>query len=304
MAEELASPAESGLHLVHDQQRAVLAAQLLGRAPVLRRRAVHALALDRLDDERRDVVAAQLLLKRIEIAEGHRFGFRQQRAEALAELLAAVERERAGGEAVEGVLSEEDLGALSGLAGELDGRLDRLGARVAEEGTGDACVRPPDELLGQQARKQRAVHLDHVRQVEVQCLMQRGLDRRVTAAEGVHAEAGQEVEIPLAGIVVEITALGPDVVPVESDSPERPGKLRVHVALVQGEVLAGPLRERARDIEGHAAPSTEMWAGYLAVRRCFTSGSPLPHVPHLRAWTDKLPRRSSGSRLRIAGKYR
>ena len=120
----------------------------------------------------------------------------------------------------------------------------------------DARVRPGDELLGQQARQQGAVHLDHVRQVEVERLVQRGLDRRVAAAEGVDAESGQEVEVALPGVVVEVAALAADVVTVEAERPERPGELGVHVPLVQGEVLPGPVRERPGNIEGHGSPRT------------------------------------------------
>ena len=57
VAEELAGPAEAGLHLVHDEQRLVPAAQRLRRLPVLVGGEVDALALDRLDDERGHVAA-------------------------------------------------------------------------------------------------------------------------------------------------------------------------------------------------------------------------------------------------------
>jgi hypothetical protein len=53
-------------------------------------------------------------------------------AETLAKVLVAAGRERAVGEAVEGMLAMQDAGAAGSGAGELDGGLDRLGAGVAE----------------------------------------------------------------------------------------------------------------------------------------------------------------------------
>jgi len=80
-----------------------------------------------------------------DIAEGDAVGARQQGAEALAEVVPAVERQCPVGQAVVGVVAVEDAGAVRRLAGELDGRLDRLGARIAEEDTLDALVRTVDE---------------------------------------------------------------------------------------------------------------------------------------------------------------
>ncbi len=236
------------------------AAQLLGGAPVLGCRAVDALALDRLDDERGHVVPAQLPLQGVEVAERDRRGL-EQRAESLAELPAAVERQGSRRQAVEGVLGVQDPRAPGRVPRELDGSLDGLRAGVAEEDPADARVGTGDELLGQQAGEQRAVHLDHVGQVQVECLVQGRLDRRVAAAEGINPESGQKIEVLLPGVVVKVTALAADVVTVEPESPDRPGELGVHVPLVQGEVLPGPLRERAGNIEGHASPR----AGSLSI---------------------------------------
>src|SRR5215469_16022556 len=88
--------------------------------------------------------------------------------------------------------------------------------------------------------------------------MQRGLHCHVAPAERVHAEARQEVEVAGAAVVVEVTALAPYVVAVETEGPERPCELLVHIALVQGEVLPGSFRECAGYIKGHAAPCTAL----------------------------------------------
>jgi len=82
---------------------------------------------------------------------------------------------------VVGVVAVEDAGAVRRLAGELDGRLDRLGARIAEEDTLDALVRTVDEGFGENARQEGAVDLDEVREVGVDGVVERLFDHRVAA---------------------------------------------------------------------------------------------------------------------------
>ncbi len=91
-------------------------------------------------------------------------------------------------------------------AGELDGRFNGLGAGVAEEDAFDLSGAARDELLGQEPRQQRAVHLDHVGKVGVNRLVQGVFDDGVASAECEDAKAAQEVEVALAGLVVEVTA--------------------------------------------------------------------------------------------------
>jgi hypothetical protein len=69
VGEELAGAAEPALHLVADEQRAVLVQQRGRRGQEAVRRHVHALALDGLDDQRGDVALAQLGLERVQVAE-------------------------------------------------------------------------------------------------------------------------------------------------------------------------------------------------------------------------------------------
>src|SRR5207245_942313 len=85
---------EAGLHLVNAEERAVAAAQLLRALEVALRREEGAVALDRLDQEERDVLAPKRRLERAEVAEGHLREPRQQRPEPVAELRHAVGRER------------------------------------------------------------------------------------------------------------------------------------------------------------------------------------------------------------------
>src|ERR1039458_5872630 len=92
--EEAPGASEPRLHLVADEQRAVLAAGLLRAGEIALRGQVDALALDRLDDEGGDVLARELAPQRLEIAVGDPVAAWQQRPEAGAELLVAVERDR------------------------------------------------------------------------------------------------------------------------------------------------------------------------------------------------------------------
>ena len=92
--EEAPRAPEAGLHLVAHEQRLGRPAQRLRALQVVVRRQVDALALDRLEDQRRHVAARELALERIEVAERNRVTASQQRAEALAELGVAVDRQR------------------------------------------------------------------------------------------------------------------------------------------------------------------------------------------------------------------
>ena len=250
VAEELPRAPQPGLDLVHDEQGLVAPAQRLRRGPVLLRGEVDALALDGLDHEGGHVAAPQLAGQAVDVAEGHARGG-EQGAEAVAELLAPVERQRPGGEPVEAVVAVDDPVALGGGPGELDGRLDGLGPRVGEEGALDAGVRPFHQRLGQEPGQQGAVHLDQVGQIGVEGLVDGPRHGGMGTAEGEDAEPGQEVEIAPALGVVEIAALAPHVVAVEPDRLEHPAHLRVHVLRLEGEVLPLAGAQNFGEVEGH-----------------------------------------------------
>ena len=103
------------LHFVIDEQRAVLAAELLRGEEITGGREVHAFALDRFDDEARDVTLLQFRLERSQIVEWNRPAMRQERGETIAEAIVAIDRERAGAEAVKGFFAMDD-GRLAGGA--------------------------------------------------------------------------------------------------------------------------------------------------------------------------------------------
>ena len=155
--EHLAGPPEAGLDLVGDEQDPVLAGDLAeARQEARRRDDVAALAEDRLDDDRRHPVRVDELVEgQVELrlpvagagvgrvgAAGRPIAVRVgrvvdgpgQRLESAAiDVLGGRQRHRLGGPAVVAVAEGEDGRPAGGDPGQLDGRLDRLGARVRQE---------------------------------------------------------------------------------------------------------------------------------------------------------------------------
>ena len=252
VTEERPRPAHAGLHLVEDHECLVAAAERLRLLPELLGRQVDPLALDRLGDEGRHVTTPELPGQGGGVTERDDVGAREQRTEAAAEILPAVEGQRPRREPVEGVVAVEDARALRGGPGELDGALHRLRAGVGEEHALDARVRPGDQLLGQDAREEGAVHLDEVGQIGVEGVVQRPNDCWMAPSQREHTEAGQEVQIPVSLVVNEVAALPLLVEPVELDLAEDPGKLGVDVLRVEGEVLTPALVQHLLQIKGHA----------------------------------------------------
>ncbi len=145
--EHPARPPEARHHLVDTEQRPVAAAQRLRALEVAVGRQVNPLALHRLDEEERHVLAPQLLLERLEVAERHLLEAREERLKPRGELRVPVRRERAEREAVEAVLRGEDALALRRRASELERGLDRLGAAAREQAALDPAAGERDQLL-------------------------------------------------------------------------------------------------------------------------------------------------------------
>ena len=110
--EEAAGAAHAGLDLVEDQQQPVLVAELPEVAQLLvRHRADAALALDRLDQDRRGL-RADRRLRRLQVAERHLVEAVDLRAEAFEVFLLAAGGERRQRAAVEGAFEGDDAKAL------------------------------------------------------------------------------------------------------------------------------------------------------------------------------------------------
>jgi hypothetical protein len=231
--EEFAGASEAGLHLVADEQRPILAAERLRAGQVLVARDVHAVADDRLDDERGDVAAGERALEGGQVVERDAHAVGEQRTEALAELVHAVDRERAVGESVIAALDVHDLGTLGRVARELDRGLDRLRARVAEEHLLEPGRHLRDEALGEQAREHRDVHLHQVREPTVQHVREHLDHLRVIPSEREDAPAGEQIEILVALRVEEVRPARFGVGDVVADRLQHLHDLPVQIAIVQ-----------------------------------------------------------------------
>ena len=132
--EEAPGTAEAGLDLVGDEQCPVFAAEREGAREIAVVRHVHALALDRLDQERRDLARGERPLQSLEIVERDFETVRQERLEAVAEHCVGIDRQRPVAQAVEGVRAIDEARPPGGGAREFQGRLDRFRAGAREEG--------------------------------------------------------------------------------------------------------------------------------------------------------------------------
>jgi hypothetical protein len=122
-----------GLDLIGYQQRAVLAAQPGRRRQIVVARQVDALALDRLDHERGDIAPGERSFERIQVIERYARAGADEWCEAVAKRLIAAQRQGAVGQPVESVIAVQDGRSTGRGTAELDRRLDRLDAGVANE---------------------------------------------------------------------------------------------------------------------------------------------------------------------------
>ncbi len=150
-----------------------------------------------------------------------------------------------------GAFLGKDAGPFGVGAGELEGAFDGLGAGVTEE----ARVARGEFLgegLGEEAGKDRAVHLNHVGEIEFEDVPDGLLDGGVVATDVEDAVAAEEVEVVLAVQVVEVGALGPGVDLVEADGALDLHEGPVHVLVVQVVVFAQPGEDGVFEVEvGH-----------------------------------------------------
>jgi len=144
---------------------------------------------------------------------------------------------------VERVVAVQNPAAPGGVAGELQRRLDRLGAAVSEV---DALQvrRLGHQLLGEHPGQWWGIELGQIGQPEVEDVVQGPPDRRVMPAQREHTEAGKHVEVLVAAGVVQICAFTAHVDLVKADRVQRAVQLGVAMTLVQCISLAAAAREQ------------------------------------------------------------
>ncbi len=170
-----------------------------------------ALALDRFEQHRADVVAGRAIRgehvdERRHVVEGHVLETGQHRAERHAECGLAAGRKRTETLAVEAARGHHDrrLAQIVG-AGEFDRRFDRFRAAIAEEAVLQVARGDQGQRFGQH-RAQRIEQILAMQRLALELRAHRGNDLRMTVADVEDAEPAQAVDVLAAAHVGEDVA--------------------------------------------------------------------------------------------------
>ena len=224
VGEELAGAGIAALDLVEDKHQVVLVGELAQAAQeFLARRADAAFALDRLDQEPGRMLVHRGL-RGLEIVELDDVEARQQRCEAVAQLLLVGRADRAERAAVEGAAERDQLMLFRApvmmvvTPRGLDRAFHRLGAGIGEEdGVGEGQLGEP----GREGFALRAaIEVGDVDQ-RLRLLLDRPGEHRMAVAEQIDGDAAGEIEIFLAALSIEIH-------PLASHRPHRRARIDGH----------------------------------------------------------------------------
>ena len=207
--EHLAGAAEAGLHLVGDEQDAVLAADLFEAAEERHRcREVAAFTELGFDDHRRGLGGRGLRLEqeahlveapvavRVVSGEGRDEHARGQRpVPGAVARLRGRHRHRLVRAAVKAALEHDRVGPAGRLLRELHRALSRLGARVREEEAVDAIRSDLREPVRELLQQRVAIHVDLCVDELRRLLLDRGDDLRMAVPGARHRDARREVEV-------------------------------------------------------------------------------------------------------------
>src|SRR5258708_6084840 len=203
-----AGAAESGLHLVEDQQQVVRVAPLADSGKVARRRRDDADLAHHGLEHHADRVLVGRRLDRVEVVVRHMHETFRQRCKRIRVLVLPAGGDGRESSSMKRTGGRDDLEgpvaiALPPLAGELDRRLVGFSARVTEE---DARgERQLDEALRKLDLRLRVVEVGRVDEA-ARLRGERGHDVRMRVAEQVDGDAGDQVEILAPGVVVDKAA--------------------------------------------------------------------------------------------------
>ena len=138
---------------------------------------------------------------------------------------------------------------------DLDRRLDRLRPGAREEHAAEARGRPLQQLVGEDRAQRVDAERELPRRVELERFQERRLHPRVVAADVVHPEAAEPVEIAVPVGVVEMGTLGARPAAVEADRPQHAHELRVDDPRVELQLLARMPLQQLGDAEARHALS-------------------------------------------------
>ena len=198
-AEYFPCATETSLHLVGDEQDAVIVANFSQTGQeVGRGHDAAGLALHRFDDDRSHAIAhafgcLKLLLHRTGAAVGHEAHPLEERKDGLAEHGFAGDGQRSERLAVESFLHRDDAFFAGVKFGQLERALDRLGAAVGKETLLDVARGD----VGDDAAELRAQRVEHFLRI-LRRAVELGFDRlddfRVTQPVAVEPEAAEHVD--------------------------------------------------------------------------------------------------------------
>ena len=156
------------------------------------------------------------------------------------------------------IVERDDAFPAGRRAGKFQRALDRFGAGVAKENRVEMRRRSLRDRFGQQPAQERAIHLHHVRQIQIEHVADRFLHHRMISPDIENAVAAQEIEIRLVIHVVEISALGPGIDLVETDDALRRDQGAIDVLMVQLVILAQPRRDDLFQVKSHGGMFSDL----------------------------------------------
>src|ERR1700682_6228990 len=115
-------------------------------------------------------------------------------------------------------LQRNDSFSPGGSARKLQRAFDRFRAGIAKENRIEMRWCSFRDRFGEQTTQERAIHLHHVRKIEIEHVADRLLHGRMIATDVENAVAAQKIEIRLVIHVVEVSALGARIDLVEPNN--------------------------------------------------------------------------------------
>ena len=247
-SEPFSGAAESGLNFVGDEKSPVLSAEFLSGREVVVGRIFDALALNGFKNKGGDIAGAKFGFEIGEIAKFNKTSAWQEGIEILAEIPGVSDGEGAEGQAVVRTFLGENLWTFRVGSGELEGAFHRFRAGVTKE-AGIAWSEFFCEGFGQETGKNRAIHLDHVGEVEFEHVPDGFLNGGMIATDVEDAVATEEVEVVLSVEVVEVGSFAPSIDFVETDRPLNFDEGTVYVLVMQVVILTQPGEDRVFQVE-------------------------------------------------------
>ena len=127
--------------------------------------------------------------------------------------------------------------------------------------------RPFRDRFREQSAQERAIHLHHVRKIEIEHVTNGLLHHRMISPDVENAVAAQKIEIRGVIHVVEVSALRPRIDFVETDDTLSGDERAIDVPLVQLVILAQSRRDDLFQVKSHARTFSDLRAERKLVDR-------------------------------------